>query len=165
MDLNLNGLYRVSFDIQMTNSDALTISDLAHTLTEGILSEELAAKVSHLKMEKIEKHGKTEPKILKIGDKVYLKESLTLKASVYEDDGYLFIGKPTSISNEIGEQNITLEAGSVGYVNRIDGANIELVDVDRAVKAELGFDPEYEQLANVDLITVNAEQIDIVEVQ
>lgn len=162
-DSKLNGIFKVSFEIKVESQDELSLSDVTQALTEGLergFGEGFIDKVADLSVEKIKKNAQ---KVLKVGDKVYLKDSLKLKASIYEDDGYFFIGKPTSISNELGEQEIILEAGSMGYINRIDGAIIEIADVDRAVKADLGFDPEYEQLANVDLIAVKVDQIEKID--
>ena len=165
MESNLNGLYKISFDIEIEANDALSISDLAQSLTEGILSEELAAKVSHLTMEKIEKHGKTEPKVLKVGDKVQVLSDLNLDAEIYHDDGYVFIGNPSDISERVVTESvsITVEAGSIGYVNKINkDGSLEIVDMDKpyvnTLWQEIGID-----VVNIDLITVTADQIEKID--
>ena len=161
MESNLNGIYRVSFDIEVESKDALALSDLAHSLTEGILSEELAAKVSHLTMEKIERHGKIEPKVLKIGDRVQVVGDLNIDAEIYHDDGYVFIGNPSDISEKVMSEpaNVTIEAGSIGYVNKINkDGSLEIVDMDKpyvnTLWQEIGIDA-----VNIDLITVTADMI------
>lgn len=156
---SLHGLYRISFDVQVDQSDQLDVSDITQALTEGF-GEGLLETVSHLKIESIEKHGTVEPKVFKVGDKVQLKDSLKLQASIYEDDGYFFVGAPSEISNEIGIQEIMVEAGSIGFVNKIDGSNLEIVDLDCV--ASVPFE-NYEEIASIDSILVNAEQLEKID--
>lgn len=161
MESNLNGIYRVSFDIEIESKDALALSDLAHSLTDGMLSEELAAKVSHLTMEKIEKHGSAKPKVLKVGDKVQVLSDLNIDAEIYHDDGYVFVGKPSDISECVTSEpaSIVIEAGSIGYVNKVNkDGSLEIADMDKpfvnSLWQEIGIDA-----VNIDLITVLADQI------
>lgn len=155
----LTGIYKVSFNIELDSQDELALSDLSFLLTEGV-GEALASKVSHLSVQKVEKTGNQEPKVLKVGDKVQLKSTITLTASIYEDDGYFFVGTPTEISNEVVKQQIVLEAGSIGYVNKVDGSTIEIIDLDCVASIPLD---NYSEVASIDLITANVEQLEKID--
>lgn len=155
----LTGIFKVSFNIEIDSQDELALSDVSFLLAEGV-GEALAAKVSHLSVEKVDKIGVHEPKVFKIGDKVQLKDTLIVQASVYEDDGYVFVGVPSEISTEIAQQEIVLEAGVIGYVNHVDGTNIELIDMNCVASVPL---EEYVETASIDLITVNAEQLEKID--
>jgi hypothetical protein len=134
---------------------------VAQSLLEGF-GEGLLESVSHLSVEKIEKHGQSEPKVFKVGDKVQLNSTIKIKANIYSDDGYHFIGIPSDISEEVTEveASIDVEAGSIGFVNSVNGNVIEIIDLDRPVTkfAEIGID-----YVNVDLITVDAEQLEKID--
>lgn len=152
----LNGIYKVSFNIEVESDDELSLSDLAQSLTEGF-GEGLLGKMAHLSFEKLDKTGQSISKILKVGDRVQLTKPISINASVYEDDGYVFVGMPTDISNEIGEQEIILEAGSIGYVNQIDEDRIEIVDIDLPGVIKTA---EYTEPISVDLISLNIEMVE-----
>lgn len=167
MDQPLNGIYRVSFDIEIRDNDSLSQSDLAMLFTEG-MSEGLANKVANLQIERLDKEGKSTKKI-KVGDIIRVKENVTIRASFYEDDGYVFVGKPSDISNAIGSKEIVLEAGSKAYVNQIyKNGEVDLIDVDRSITATLRVDDlgtEISETVNIDFVTMNAEQIEKVEIE
>jgi hypothetical protein len=162
-DSKLNGIYRVSFEIQVKSEDALSLSDVTQALTEGFqrgFGADFVEKVAELSVEKITKKA---VKVLKIGDKVYLKENLKMKANIYNDDGYLFVGQPTEISETVTSEEtiIDIEAGSIGYVNKINkDGSFEVADLDRPVTkyTDAGIDS-----VNIDLVTVSAEQVEKID--
>lgn len=161
----LPGVYRVSFSLEVGSQDHLSLSDIAQCLTEG-LGEALASKVSKLDIKKINRAGKGNASLMRVGDKVRLVSDISVVASFYDDDGYLFIGKPSDISNKIGEKEITLCAGSVGFVNKIVDDQIELIDMDRSITASFTVDDvgtEVEDIVNVDFILLKAEQLEKIE--
>jgi hypothetical protein len=165
MEQPLRGQYKVSFNIDIESDDALNLSDLSFLLTEGV-GEGLAAKLSHLSVEKIEKTGKTNAKLFKIGDKIQINQDIKIQASIYEDDGYMFIGEPTESANMIGEQEVTISAGSIGYVNKDRGENIQIVDLDLPVVASLidvDTDEVIEAKVNVDFITLSSDMLEKVD--
>ena len=159
----LNGIFRVSFDIEVNSSDQVSLSDVAQSLSEG-LGEGLLERVSHLSVEKIEKHGKSESQILKVGYKVQLRKDIKAKVNIYSDDGYFFAGQKNEISElVVEEQEITLETGSIGFVNKINkDGSAEIVDLDRPLVNPLWRDAGIDAV-NVDLITVNAEQLEKID--
>jgi hypothetical protein len=161
-DSKLKGIYRVSFEIQVESEDDLSISDVAQALTEGF-GEKLVDKVAELSVEKITKKSVKVPKILKIGDMVLIKNKIQLKANIYSDDGYFFIGKGSDISDLIAKDvEINIEAGSTGYVNKISGVEVEVANLDRPL-TNLYQGGDGLDAINVDLITVNANQIEKIE--
>jgi hypothetical protein len=160
-DSKLNGIYRVSFEVQVKSDDGLSLSDVTQALTEGLdrgFGEGFINKVAELSVEKITKKAQ---KVLKIGDMVRVKENLQIKANIYNDDGYIFAGLQNEIS-EIVEENadLSIEAGSIGFVNKIVGEKAEIIDLDRTIEkfAEIGLDA-----VNIDLITVNVEQLEKID--
>lgn len=152
-DSKLNGIYRVSFEVQVKTDDELSLSDVTQSLTEGLqrgFGENFVDKVAELSVEKIMKKA---VKVLKVGDMVRIKENIQLKANVYNDDGYIFVGQKNDISEVVGENtDLNIEAGSVGYVNKISKDIVEVIDLDKAVDD-----------INIDLISVNAEQIEKID--
>jgi hypothetical protein len=150
----LVGIYKVSFEIQVGSEDALALSDVAQALTEGFgkgFGEDFVTrKVADLSIEKITKKA---VKVLKVGDTVALKETIQLKANIYSDDGYIFTGNRNEISELVGENvDLTIEAGSIGFVNKIANGIVEVVDLDRPVED-----------VNVDLLSVKAEQLEKID--
>jgi len=160
-DSKLNGIYRVSFEVKVTSDQDLSLSDVTQSLTEGFergFGTGFVERVAELSVEKITKKA---IKVLKVGDKVQLKENIQLKANIYSDDGYVFVGNKNEISEIVGENvALAIEAGSVGFINKIIGSKIEVADLDRVIEkyAEIGLDS-----VNVDLITVNAEQLEKID--
>jgi len=152
-DSKLHGIYRVSFEIQVGSDDALSLSDITQSLTEGFergFGKDFVNKVAELSVEKITKKA---IKVLKVGDTVLVKEPIKITANIYSDDGYIFVGNRNEISEVVGENvDLSIEAGSIGFINKIAGNVIEVVDLDRPVKD-----------VNIDLITVNAEQIEKID--
>jgi hypothetical protein len=162
----LKGIYRVSFDIQVRSDDELSLSDVAQALTEGFgrgFGEDfVSSKVADLSIEKVTKKA---AKVLKVGDKVQLKSDLDLKAEIYSDDGYVFIGNKNEISESVTTEpvSITVFAGSIGYINRINkDGSLEVADLDKpyvnSLWQEIGLDS-----VNIDLITVKAEQLERID--
>lgn len=158
----LNGIFKVSFEIKVESQDDLSLSDVTQALTEGLergFGEGFVEKVAELSVEKITKKGQH---TLKVGDKVRIKENLKMSANIYNDDGYVFVGNKSEDISEIVGENVTLdiEAGSIGFINRIADGKVEVVDLDKAIEkyADIGI-----EAVNIDLITVNAEQIEKID--
>lgn len=164
---SLHGLYRISFDIQIDEADQLDISGITQAFTDGF-DESLLESVANLSVEKIDKTGKSNSKVFKIGDKVQITKELKIKASIYEDDGYMFIGEPSESSNMIGEQEVTISAGSNGYINKNRDENMEIIDLDLPVVASLidvDTDELIEAKVNVDFITLSSELLEKVDTE
>lgn len=161
-DSKLNGIYRVSFEVKVSSDDELSLSDVTQSLTEGFqrgFGEGFVDKVAELSVEKIIK--KAVKKVLKVGDTVLVKESIKIKANIYNDDGYVFVGLKNEISEVVGENvDLNIEAGSIGYINKITNGKVEVADLDRVIEkyAEIGLD-----VVNVDLITVDENQIEKID--
>ena len=157
-DPKLNGIYRVSFEVKVSSDQDLSLSDVTQSLTEGFergFGEGFVDKVAELSVEKIIKKA---VKVLKVGDTVRIKESIKLVADIYEDDGYIFVGSKSEISEVLDVDAVLMTvAGSIGLVNKIckDG-QVEVANLDIPIDNwRMDGDP-----INVDLITVNADQIE-----
>ena len=167
MEKPLSGIYRISFDIELDSTDELSSSDLSFLLTEGV-GEGLASKLSHLSVEKMDKTGKSNPKVFKVGDKVQILENIKIKASIYEDGGYFYIGQSTESANLLGEQEVMIVSGSYGWVNQNKDGKIVLVDLDIPVTASLidsYTDEVTEEKVNVDFITLSADILEKVNTE
>jgi hypothetical protein len=164
-DFQLNGIYRVSFEVQVSSDDELSLSDVTQSLTEGFqkgFGEDFVNKVAELSVEKIIKKA---VKVLKVGDKVQLQSDLNLMTEIYSDDGYVFVGNKSEISESVTTELVSVKvaAGSIGYINRINkDGSLEVVDLDKpyvnSLWQEIGLDS-----VNIDLITVNAEQLEKID--
>jgi len=99
--------------------------------------------------------------VLKVGDTVRIKESIRLVADIYEDDGYIFVGPKSDISEILDTDAVLMTvAGSIGLVNKIckDG-QVEVANLDIPIDNwRMDGDP-----ISVDLITVNADQIEKID--
>jgi len=163
-DSKLDGIFKVSFEIKVESQDELSLSDVTQALTEGFqrgFGEKFVDKVAELSVEKIIKKSEKAPKVLKVGDTVRIKESIKLVADIYEDDGYIFVGPKSEISEVLDIDAVLMTvAGSVGLVNKIgkDG-QVEVANLDIPIDSwRMDGDP-----ISVDLITVNAEQLEKID--
>lgn len=157
------GIYKVSFEIKVESQDGLTLSDITYDLTEGLVrgfGDGFINKVAALNIQPLEIVKET--KTIKIGDHVRLVSDVNLTADIYSDDGYLFIGTPSEISEKLTSKQVELNltAGCIGYVNKINkDGSLEVADLDKPYVndkwEELGIDA-----VNIDLITVKAEQVE-----
>jgi hypothetical protein len=160
------GIYKVSFEIKVESQDGLSVSDITHDLSEGFergFGEGFINKVAALNIEKVT--AKVVSKSVKIGDRIKLVDDVKITADIYHDDGYVFIGSPTEISEKMTTEqvNIQVTAGSTGYVNKINkDGSLEIADLDKPYVnetwTELGIDA-----VNIDLITVKAEQVEKID--
>ena len=161
-----SGIYKVSFEIKVESQDELSLSDITYDLTEGLVrgfGDNFIGKVAALNIEPLE--IKKESPVIGVGDRVRLVGEIEIKADVYSDDGYLFIGNPNEISEKMTHEpaDIKLSAGCTGYVNKINkDGSLEVADLDKPYVnqkwEEIGIDA-----VNVDLITVKAEQVEKLE--
>ena len=161
----LNGIFKVSFEIKVESQDELSLSDVTQSLIEGFergFGEGFVDKVAELSVEKITKKA---VKVLKVGDKVQLTSDLDLMTEIYSDDGYVFVGNKNEISESVTTEPVSVKvaAGSIGYINRINkDGSLEVADLDKpyvnSLWQEIGLDS-----VNIDLITVNAEQLERID--
>ena len=159
------GVYKVSFEIKVESQDELSISDITQDLTEGFergFGEGFINRVASLNIEKMVK--KAELVALKVGDKIKLTSDIQIKANIYNDDGYIYIGSKQEISETVAEDaELKIHAGSTGFVNKINkDGSLEVADLDKPYVnetwTELGIDA-----VNIDLITVKAEQVEKID--
>jgi len=162
-DSKLNGIYRVSFEVKVTSDQDLSLSDVTQSLTEGFdrgFGEGFVEKVADLSIEKITKKA---VKALKVGDTVLIKEPIKITASIYSDDGYIFVGHRNEISEIVSENvDFELEAGSIGYVNKIANGVVEVADLDKPLTSFYQCGDGMDAI-NVDLISVKAEQLEKID--
>jgi hypothetical protein len=165
-DHKLVGIYKVSFEIKVESQDELSLSDLTQDLTEGFhrgFADGFVNKVASLQVEKLVNQEIKEA--IRVGDRIRLVSDVKLDADVYHDDGYVFIGVPSEISEKITAEKVVVQitAGNVGYVNKVNkDGSIEVADLEKPYVneawKEIGVDA-----VNVDLITVLAEQVEKIE--
>jgi hypothetical protein len=167
-DDKLAGIYKVSFEIKVESQDELSLSDVTQALTEGFergFGDGFVNKVADLSIARISKTSKQAA--LKIGDKIKLTSDINVEADVYSDDGYVFIGNPSEISEKLTSTpfDIEVKAGSMGFVNKINkDGSLEVADLDKPYVndswIELGINA-----VNIDLIIVKADQIEKIDAE
>jgi hypothetical protein len=162
----LDGVYKVSFNIEVSTSDDLFIDDLTQALANGFDDSTVLPKISNLDLEKLNKDGSLKSKDLQVGDIVRLTTDTKINANILYDDGYYVIGKETETTESLGEMSVILKAGSHAVVNQITKEGIELIDFDSCVEVPL-MDPETDEInttqVNVDLITLEDVNLERVE--
>jgi hypothetical protein len=165
-DDKLVGIYKVSFEIKVESQDELSLSDLTQDLTEGFyrgFGDGVINKIAALHVEKLV--NQQAKKSVKVGDKIRLTSDVTIDADVYHDDGYVFIGNPTEISEKMTAEKVAVKivVGNTGYVNKVNkDGSLEIADLDKpyvnGAWKEIGVDA-----VNVDLITVLAECVEKID--
>lgn len=157
----LNGSYKVSFQIEMTAEDQVTLSDLTQALTEGF-GETLIERVADLSVEKLSRSGKIAPS-LKTGDLVRLTKNITVTATVLDDEGVYSVGLPTEDSKVVGDYEVVIPEGSHAVINQIAEDRVEIIELDKEAVVlfkDAETDDVFEDRASVDLISVNLDDVE-----
>jgi hypothetical protein len=156
----LEGTFKVSFILSVVQDDNILVSDIAQAIGEGFGEGKLLAKVSELKVDKIEKVATT----LRAGDRVCLQNDIEITSAILCDaDGNHFIGEQADAEN-LGEQVVILKSGSQAIVNKVVGDKVELIELDISVTASFEDDTDssllYDVPVSVDLITLSADLVE-----
>lgn len=162
----LSGPYHVSFDIDISRSDEISISDLIQTISGTLTDTGLIEKVSKLNVSKQAKNDTFPSKNLKVGDTIRISKEIRVTAELFEDEGYYSLGLQTENAKKLGEPEFTIEEGSSAVINKILDDGVELIELDRAVSATLQ-DEETDELfdasVNVDLVRVPKDCIEKID--
>lgn len=154
---NLNGRYRVSFNVDLTEDDCLALSDIVQSLVAGFEGHPILYKISDMGLEKITKEGQPDltPKTFKVGDLVALKNDVTISVALSEYNGLYIVGAKSLAAEPVGEIDITIEKGTHATVNQVTAEGIELIEFDRALETSL-MNHESGELENV---TINLDSV------
>jgi hypothetical protein len=154
---NLNGRYRVSFNIEITDNDCIALSDIVQSLASGLNDDPILYKISDIGLEKLTKEGMTDltPKTFKVGDPVVIKEDVTIKVAVGQHNGLFIVGAKSLSVEPIGEVEITIPQGTHAIVNQVTASGIELIDFDTAVSAPF----ENQETGEIEDISLGLESV------
>ncbi len=133
----LHGRYKVSFILDVTEDDDVSISDINQALAEGFNEPSLLQKISDVELEKVNKQGDLLSPTLKPGDKVRLIEDIEVKAHISYDDPHYILGSKQEDVEKLGEMTTTIEEGLTATVNLVEGEKVELIDFDSVITVPL----------------------------
>lgn len=137
---NLNGKYLVSFILDISEDDEISLTDIAHSITSGFQGHPVLNKISHLDLEKTDKNGVlySQKKLeLKAGDSVVINLPVELKSTIEAYEGKYIIGSKNSLAENLGEMIIKIPAGIKAKVNQVLENGIELIDFDSHILVPL----------------------------
>lgn len=147
----LNGTYKVSFDINIAPEDNIFVTDIIQSIAE-VFDINTVQKIAHIDLEKI---GIENNHKLKVGDLVQLVENIQLEVEILENDGYYIIGKQKETTRSLGKTIVELPKNATAYVNKVGKDEVELIDFDCTIIVPL-VDEETDEVENT---YVNIEQI------
>lgn len=156
-DSNLNGRYRISFNVDITEDDCIALSDIVQSIVAGFEENPVLYKISDIGLEKINKEGQPDltPKTFKAGDLVTLKQDVTIKVALSTYEGLYIVGAKSLAAEPLGEIDITIPQGTQATVNQVTGEGIELIDFDHALESSL-MNPE---TGDFEAVTINLDSV------
>lgn len=162
----LRGRYKVSFVLNVSEDDDISISDITQAIAAGFNESKLLQRISKLDLEKVDKEGNLLTSSFKVGNKVRLKNDITVKCQVsYESPNYI-IGSKNEDADPLGEIETTINQGMIATVNQIDGDDVELIDFESIVMVPLKDSDSLEivpTVANIDSITISKKNLEKVD--
>ena len=137
---NLNGKYLVSFILDISEDDDISLTDIAHSITSGFEGHPVLNKISHLDLEKTDKNGipySQKKASLKPGDSVVINSPVELRSNIQSHKGKYIIGSRQENAEELGEMIIKIPAGIKAKVNQVTEKGVELIDFDSHILVPL----------------------------
>ncbi len=137
---NLNGKYKVSFILDLSKEDNISLTDIAHSITTGFEGHPVLYKISQLDLEKTYQDGKTysqKQSTVKPGDSVIITSTIEVKSQIFSYNGKYVIGAKNEDAESLGETVIKIPAGIRAKVNQVRENGVELVDFDSNIQVPL----------------------------
>lgn len=160
---NLKGTYKVTFLVDITEDDQMSIEDLHQALASSVSGDPVLNKISHLDLEKTTKEGQAIPlAVYKVGDEIIITEDVQIEAKLTEHEGNYIVGSKTLGTEQAGEGILIVPAGSRARINKIEGDQVELVDFQDAMSASVQNSETNEindVLTNVDSVILSNKYI------
>jgi len=154
---NLNGKYIVSFILDISEDDDISVTDIAHSITSGFEGHPVLNKISQLDLEKTDKNGTPYSKknaSLKAGDSVVINYPVELKSQIANYNGKYIIGSLNEEAEPLGEMVVKIPAGMKARVNKVTDQGVELTDFDSHILVPLE-DIESEMIEDVPVFLNN----------
>jgi len=136
---NLNGTYKVTFLLDVTENDELSISDLHETIASGFSGDKVLNKISRLDLEKTDKQGNVINLSgnFKVGDSVVIKEDIEMEAELEYHEGNYIVGAKGLETEKLGKVHIFIPQGFKAKINQVANNEVELIDFDTAISVPL----------------------------
>ena len=136
---NLNGKYKISFILDISEDDEISLTDIAHSITSGFQGHPVLNKISQLDLEKTDKNGTlySQKTVLKAGDSVVINSSIELKSQISNYNGKYVIGSRNEEAESLGEMTVKIPAGIKAKVNQVTEKGVELIDFDSHILVPL----------------------------
>jgi len=135
---SLDGKYKVSFIVELSEDDNISLTDIAHSISAGFEGHPVLHKLSNLDLEKTDKNGVPyNYSQLKAGTAVVVSQPVTLTAKIEESNGRLIIGAKKMKTEALGEMVVTIPAGTKARVNKKEANSVELIDFDSKILVPL----------------------------
>ena len=137
----LSGTFKVSFNVNLSMKDSMFLADIAQAITEGFNDSPVLSKLANLDIEDV-----TPPAVVRPGDLVTFKDTLKVRAHVFEDKGS-FVLKDSMYGDlrDLGEFEVILSGQHQATVNCITKEGVELIDFNTAVDIPLR-DPDTDEI-------------------
>lgn len=138
-EANLNGRYRVSFDINIAEDDCLGLSDIVQSIAAGFGDDATLYKLSNISLEKVTKEGTTDltPRTFKTGDLVCIAQDVSVTVALSHTNGLYIVGAKSLSAEPLGDIDITIPKGTHARVNQVTAEEIELIDFDTTLETPL----------------------------
>lgn len=135
---NLKGTYKVTFLVDITEDDQMSIEDLHQAIASSVSGDPVLNKIAKLDLEKTTKEGTSIPgPMYKVGDEVTITQDVQIETSISDQEGHLIVGSKNPHTERVGDGILLVPAGSRARINKIDGDQVELVDFEAAMSASV----------------------------
>ena len=133
---NLEGKYKVSFDIEISADDDINVGDFHNVIASSFSGSDVLNKISKLDLEKADLKQD-----LKVGDTVRIIDSIEVEAELEYYGGHLIVGwkgdnagiKP----NKLGKIKIQIPKNTIAVVGEISGNEVELTEFEQPFNVSL----------------------------
>lgn len=129
----LNGTYKVSFEISISETENTDVSDVVQSIAAGFEGQDAQSSISHVDMEKVVEI----PLEVKAGDMVVFSEDVKVTATVAYDHNLYIVGSSSESAEVLGDVEMTIPHGIKAIVNRVSENEVELIEFDNVLTAEL----------------------------
>ena len=154
---NLEGTYKVTFLVNISNEDNMNIDDLRQTIASSLAGDPVLEKTAKLDLEKTDNQGNPlqNVKAFEVGDLVILKEDVVVTADIDRHESLFIVGAKSLGVEKIGEGTIVIPQGATARINSIDGENVELIEFSSLAEASY----QNQETGEREDITVNVDTV------
>lgn len=136
---NLKGTYKVTFLVNISEEDSMSIDDLRQTIAASLSGDPVLEKTARLDLEKTDGEGNPLPKAVafQVGDTIIVKEDVVVSAGIERHEALYIVGAKSLSTEKLGNGTVVIPQGAIARINSIDGENVELIDFNTSASASL----------------------------